>query len=205
MIEIKTHVCGELNNNCYLITDTKSGFSALVDCTEFGEGMCDFIGDAKLQYILLTHGHFDHIAGVKQMSEKYGAKVVISEQDRDMLLSSRRSLGAFFRCSQESVEADVLVLDGDLISLGESEILVLSTPGHTKGSVCYVVENSVFSGDTLFYHSCGRTDFPGGSMDEMASSLKKLAALNGDYNVYPGHDIATTLDDERKNNTVMMN
>lgn len=194
---------GSMDNNCSLIIDEKTNQSALVDCNEFSQKMIDMIGDTNLKYILLTHGHFDHIIGVKSVKEKYGAQVVISKEDEPMLNSSKLSLAAFCNAPQNNVDADIIVKDGDEITLGEIKIKVMATPGHTSGSVCYIAENCIFSGDTLFYCSCGRTDFPSGSPEQMMSSLQKLKALDGDYKVYTGHNNLTTLDFERKNNPYM--
>lgn len=194
---------GSMDNNCSLIIDEKTNQSALVDCNEFSQKMIDMIGDTELKYILLTHGHFDHIIGVKSVKEKYGAQVVISKEDEPMLNSSKLSLAVFCNAPQNNVDADIIVKDGDEIALGEIKIKVMATPGHTSGSVCYIAENCIFSGDTLFYCSCGRTDFPSGSHEQMMSSLQKLKALDGDYKVYTGHNNLTTLDFERKNNPYM--
>ena len=200
MIYVKSAVFGSLENNCYLITDKATGKSALVDCTEDSEKMLDFIKGADLEYILLTHGHFDHIGGVKSVKEVTGARVVISAPDEPMLSSSRESLAVFCGLSIEKTQADVIAFDGDTLKLGDTEISVMSTPGHTKGGVCYVCDDCIFTGDTLFYCSCGRTDFPGGSVSELSNSLKKIASLNGDYKVYAGHGNSSTLEFERKNN-----
>lgn len=202
-MKVKQQHFGSINNNCYLITDETTGKSALVDCTEASDKMYDFIGNADLEYILFTHGHFDHILGARDVKEKYGAKVVVSASDEPMLSSGKLSLASFMDAVQNNVKSDIVVSDGDVIKLGLLEIKVIATPGHTKGSVCYLVENALFSGDTLFYMSCGRTDFPSGSSDEMLASLKKLKNLNGDYTVYTGHDNITNLDFERKNNPYM--
>lgn len=194
---------GSMDNNCCLIIDEKTNQSALVDCNEFNQKMIDMIGDTDLKYILLTHGHFDHIIGVKSVKEKYGAQVVISKEDEPMLNSAKLSLAVFCNAPQNNVDADIIVKDGDEITLGKTKIKVMATPGHTSGSVCYIAENCIFSGDTLFYCSCGRTDFPSGSPEQMMSSLQKLKALDGDYKVYTGHNNLTTLDFERKNNPYM--
>lgn len=202
-MKVKQQHFGSINNNCYLITDEITGKSALVDCTEASDKMYAFIGNADLEYILLTHGHFDHIMGARDVKEKYGAKVVVSASDEPMLSSGKLSLASFMDAVQNNVKSDIVVSDGDVINLGSLEIKVIATPGHTKGSVCYLVENALFSGDTLFYMSCGRTDFPSGSSDEMLASLKRLKNLGGDYTVYTGHDNITNLDFERKNNPYM--
>lgn len=203
MLKVKMNVFGQLSNNCYLITDEKTNKSALVDCTDASQRMIDFIGDADLEYILLTHGHFDHIGGVPFIKEKFGAKIVIGAQDAKMLESGRHSLAAFCGERQVPSKADIEVYNGDIITLGKTKIKVMETPGHTKGGVCYIADGIIFSGDTLFHCSCGRTDFPGGSVSEIRESLNKLANLEGDYKVYAGHDSETTLDYERKYNPYM--
>ena len=196
---------GGMANNAFLLIDNNTNKSALIDCPEFNQAMVDLIGDTDLQYILLTHGHFDHIIGAKAVKEKYGCAIAISAEDAPMLTSGRLSLAAFCGAEQNSVEPDILLADGDEINLGDSVITVMKTPGHTKGSVCFVCGDSLFSGDTLFKLSCGRTDFPGGSWEELESSLKKISELDGDMKIYTGHDSVTTLDYEKKNNIYFRN
>ncbi|OKZ48591.1 MAG: hypothetical protein BHV89_15685 [Clostridiales bacterium 41_21_two_genomes] len=200
---VKNATFGNIQNNCYLVVDEKTNCSALVDCTEFSQKMLDFIGETDLKYIFLTHGHFDHITGVKGVKEKYGARVVISHEDAPMLSSAKLSLAAFCGGEQNIVEPDILVSDGDVVKLNDIEFKVISTPGHTKGGVCYLVGDYIFTGDTLFFCSCGRTDFPGGSSQEIIASLKKIAALDGDLKVMPGHDRLSNLNFERENNPYM--
>lgn len=203
MINVKSVLLGELGNNCYLITDEATGKAALVDCTAADAEMHSLIDGADLEYILLTHGHFDHIGGVSEIKESFGAKVVISNEDAPMLSSGRHSLAAFCGAKQNNTSADILVKDGDVIALGETEIKVMLTPGHTKGGVCYIADDVIFTGDTLFFCSCGRTDFPGGSFKEIKESLGRLAALEGDYKIYPGHERSSSLSFERQNNPYM--
>lgn len=202
-MKVSYKVFGDLDNNCYLLLDETTNKSALIDCTVADDRMRELIGDTDLQYILLTHGHFDHIGGVRDIKKEYGCKVVISSVDAPMLSSGKASLAAFCGAEQNNTEPDITVQDGDEIELGTLKIKALSTPGHTSGSVCYVVGDALFSGDTLFYCSCGRTDFPTGSSDDMIKSLKKLASLDGNYKVYTGHNQLSNLDFERKNNPYM--
>ena len=200
---VKHQVFPPLDNNCYLIVDEKTNCSALIDCSVFNDEMEALIGDTDLKYILLTHGHYDHIGGVKEVKEKYGCQVLISKQDEAMLSEAKLSLAAFTGGIQKSVRADGNVSDGDSILLGSINISVMATPGHTKGSVCYLAQDSIFTGDTLFFCSYGRTDFPGGSVKEMRNSLKKIASLEGDYQVYPGHEQLSSLAFERQYNPYM--
>lgn len=202
-MKVSYKVFGDLDNNCYLLLDETTNKSALIDCTVADDRMRELIGGTDLQYILLTHGHFDHIGGVRDIKKEYGCKVVISSVDAPMLSSGKASLAAFCGAEQNDTEPDITVQDGDDIELGTLKIKVLSTPGHTSGSVCYVVGDALFSGDTLFYCSCGRTDFPTGSSDDMIKSLKKLVSLDGNYKVYTGHNQLSNLDFERKNNPYM--
>lgn len=203
MAKVRAITLGELGNNCYIITDEASGLSALVDCADDSKEMRDFIGDSKLEYILLTHGHFDHIGGVAAIKHDYSAKVVISSEDAPMLSSGKASLSAFFGMHQEKITPDITVSDGSVIMLGETKIKVLSTPGHTKGGVCYLLDDCIFTGDTLFRGSCGRTDFPGGSSKEITESLKRLATLDDSLKVYPGHEGFSTIYFEKYNNPYM--
>jgi glyoxylase-like metal-dependent hydrolase (beta-lactamase superfamily II) len=196
----------EIFANCYLLVDEKTGESAIVDPAYYSEKIAESLKEAgmgKLKYILLTHGHFDHILGVSGLKKATGAQVVIHNDDADFLLDPKKSLAENnFPEPQLPVEADIKVADGDELFLGEEKITVVSTPGHTMGSVCYIVENDrvLISGDTLFCMTAGRTDLYGGNEEMMIESLKKLIALEGDYRVLPGHNRETTLERERTRN-----
>lgn len=195
----------EIFSNCYLLVDEESGEAAIVDPAWCGDVVKNALDgeNITLKYVLLTHGHFDHIFGVYGLQAERGAKVVIHSKDAGHLLDSKKSLAeGNFPEKQYPVIADILIKDGDVLKLGNEEIKVMSTPGHTEGSVCYILEKDrvIISGDTLFCMTAGRTDFPGGSDEKMIESLKRLIALDGDYRVLPGHNRETTLESERKRN-----
>ena len=180
----------------------------IVDPGEVTDELKEFVtGNAeKIKYIFLTHNHFDHISGVAQVKKLCGnAKIVIHSSDAEGLSNPTKSLATYFGLEQNNTVADIFVKDQDIISMGNTQILIMHTPGHSKGSVCYIVGDIIFSGDTLFEGSCGRTDFPDGSDIEMTASLKKLKELSGDYNVYPGHGNKTKLSVERTFNPYMRN
>ncbi|MBQ8028873.1 MAG: MBL fold metallo-hydrolase [Clostridia bacterium] len=202
-VEIKTIALGELATNCLLLV-SESGETAVVDPAVYDENLMFFLEEnnvSKLDYILLTHGHFDHISGIMPLKKRYGGKIVIHEKDERCFQNSEYSLLSQFGVSVELPEkADIVVTDGSVLPFGEDEIKVIHTPGHTAGSVCYLLNRFLIAGDTLFYMSMGRTDFPGGNVLQMASSLKKLCELDGDYFVWCGHGESTSLDFERKNN-----
>lgn len=195
----------EMFANCYLLVDEVTGEAAVVDPAWYTDDFKNTLAEngADLKYILLTHGHFDHIFGVHGLREATGAKVVIHGNDAGHLLDENKSLAkGNMPEPQKPVEADILVDEGDVIALGESKIKVMHTPGHTMGGVCYILEDDrvIISGDTLFCMTAGRTDFADGSDELMIASLKRLIALEGDYRVLPGHNRETTLERERTRN-----
>ncbi len=207
-MKINTFHVGIIDTNCYVLTDEKTHDSLIVDPGDVSKELLDFIKDKNIKYILLTHGHYDHILGVAKLKKIIDAPVLISEQDAPCLYDDNLSrAGLHFPEKQESVTPDRLLNDGDIIPFGNTEIKVMHTPGHTVGCVCYILaeNNIIFTGDTLFKLSMGRTDFKGGSDFEMMKSLSKLAALNGDFSVFPGHGDSTTLNFERQYNPYMRN
>ena len=195
---------GDLAANCYII-ETSEGNAVAVDTGGSFEKICRFLDDNSLTLtkILLTHGHFDHIGAAEMLAKKYNAKVYIHEKDSVMLKDRKASLadaaGGDFTAVSEFAE----IGDGDKITQDELTFEVIHTPGHTLGGVCYKCENSLFTGDTLFKLSMGRTDFPGGSASQLFNSLKKLGDMDGNFDVYPGHNEPSTLDYERKYNSYL--
>lgn len=152
----------------------------------------------KIKAVLLTHAHFDHSGNAKKLQDD-GAKIYISKIDAPKLLNND-NLSSDFGRSFDYLTADFTFGDGDMLNICGIELKVISTPGHTDGSVCFLTNNALFTGDTLFNGSVGRTDFKSGNREDMVLSIKKLFALSGDYAVYPGHDEFTTLEHERKYN-----
>jgi glyoxylase-like metal-dependent hydrolase (beta-lactamase superfamily II) len=188
-------------SNSYLIFSGKE--AAIVDPSSAPSHVTDALEEygCELKYILLTHGHYDHTKYVARVKDATGAKVCVHTLDGEMLGDSDKNCYRLFNDGEQiAPDADVLLSDGDVLPLGGESIKVLHTPGHTKGSVCYIVGDAIFTGDTLFRGSVGRTDFYGGDERELIRSLRRIAALEGEYTLYPGHEGATTLNIERKFN-----
>ena len=158
------------------------------------ESECGF----KIEAVLLTHAHFDHAGNAKKLQDD-GAKIYISELDAPKLLNEQ-NLSSDFGREFDYLTADYTIVDGQTLNVCGIDIKVIATPGHTDGSVCFLVANMLFTGDTLFLESVGRTDFITGDRNELVKSVKKLFALDGEYTVYPGHEDFTTLSHERKYN-----
>ncbi len=158
-------------------------------------------GLEDVTHILLTHGHFDHIGAAAELRRATGAKVCIHERDARMLKSSRDSLAAMTGMHLQPCEADLILQGGETLDAADMDVYVLHTPGHSGGSVCYITEDAMFSGDSLFYMSCGRTDLPGGDPAEYYDTLHNtISGLKTDYTVYTGHGPETTLLGELRHN-----
>ena len=199
-------ILSEIGTNCYILTDD-TGEGAVIDPGGFNDALVSAVKNQMktLKYILLTHGHFDHILGVYDLKELTGATVAIHEQDADCLLDDKLSMACSGREKQKYLKADLLLKGGETLFFGNTELEVLHTPGHTKGGVCYIDKKDkiIFSGDTLFHSTAGRTDFRGGSIMELLVSLKKLSEYPDDYEVMPGHNISTVLGREKVKNRFM--
>lgn len=201
-MKVKRITGGPLPTNCYLLTDEKTGETAVIDPGFWNEELKRAVQAAgKISQILLTHGHYDHLGGALCVREATGAKIFILEPEKEFPLDPELNLASMLSMAPyQPFQADRLLADKETFSLGGLTIKTLHTPGHTVGSCCFLAEDALFSGDTLFCGSMGRTDFPTGSESQMMASLRMLAGLPGDYRVYPGHEEETTLEHERKTN-----
>lgn len=206
-MEIKVFVEGPVDANNYLIIDEKSKEAVLIDCSS---GRQEFINSIKnsgvnLKYILLTHGHFDHILGVDKFKEVFGTDAYIAKEDIEQVELTPKFMPIL--AGMESVEIKSIhnyLKDGDIIKVGDIEIKAIATPGHTPGGMSYLIGDKLFSGDTLFHRSIGRCDFPGGSLDTIIKSIKeKLFTLPDDTEVFPGHGEKTTIAYEKKYNEML--
>ena len=191
---------GPIMTNCYLLCDDAAGVCCVIDPGDEPARVEQMVqrSGCELRYILLTHGHFDHCTGVAGMLERHPElPVYICEKDVTDGVGSEMQFARLPEKNQRYYK------DGDTLTLGALTISVLETPGHTPGSVCLLVGDVMFAGDTLFRGSCGRTDFPGGDYRAMLRSLGRLGKLEGNYKVYPGHEQPTNLDSERRFNPYM--
>jgi len=185
---------GNFSVFCYLIGDEESKEALFIDPAEDTDRL---ISEARshglmIKYIVNTHAHVDHVMGNAEMVKKTGAKIIIHEEDAPLLVRQPRDLLVMFR-AKPSPPADILVRDGDVIQIGKIELKVLHTPGHSPGGISLYVDGMVFTGDTLFVGSVGRTDFPGSSWEVMETSIrKKLYVLPDNTLVYPGHNYGST-------------
>jgi len=199
-LQTNTYLAVNENNNCGFIVDPGSGEEEIVS----------FIDENKIAIdaILLTHAHFDHIGGVAALLRAFDKRgmnplVVLHSMDKDKI-ASFKNLAFSMGCSIEKFVPDVLLKGGETLNVAGYKIDVIHTPGHSKGGVCYKVENVIFVGDTVFYSSYGRYDFYDGNFKELKNSImNKLFNIKGNYTLYPGHGNKTTLDFEKKYNAIL--
>ena len=208
MVEMLTFVQGPIDANNYLLIDENTKNGLLIDCSSPDDAYINEIKKLgiKLKTILLTHGHFDHILGCNRFYEEFGSEIYVSQEDIEQITYApqmTRTLGGIKIPEITSVKN--IVNEGDKFKIGNVELTALSTPGHTKGGMCYLTnDGKLFSGDTLFRRSVGRTDFAGGSFEQIQKSVReKLFKLPDDTIVYCGHGPETTIGYEKKYNEII--
>jgi glyoxylase-like metal-dependent hydrolase (beta-lactamase superfamily II) len=205
-MQMNRMILGPLRTNCYIIWENYD--AVVIDPGASGEKIAQWLTEQKLNLnkILLTHSHFDHIGGVKELKESFmKAEIVIGTNEAHKLTEKRMHFP--YPVNKEAysgLSADITVSQGDTVNAGTMCFSVLDTPGHTAGGVCYICNDWIFSGDTLFYQEVGRTDLDGGDYNSLLISLKKLNDLQGNFRIFPGHDRETTLDNERKFNPYVL-
>lgn len=205
-MKIITMHLGELDTSCY-IAASDSGNAAVIDPADNAEHILRTLkeNDLTLKLILLTHGHFDHTGAVAELKAATGAKIYIHPADADMSEDRIKNVSYLLPgYVLQPYKPDVLIDEGDSIALDEVAFTVMHTPGHTDGSVMFCTDNVIFSGDTLFSGSVGRTDFYSGSVEKQKQSLRRILALSGEYEIYPGHGEPTTLSQEKRFNPYLL-
>jgi len=191
------------SSNCWLFWDGPGGEAAVVDPSASAEDICAALEEngLVLKWIFLTHGHFDHLFALDALRQHTNAPAAIHQSDAEMLSDPVKNASAlFFGEADRYRSPERLLSDGDTISVGELSVKVVHTPGHSPGSVCYRVEDVLFTGDTLFDGGIGRTDLPGGSTARLEASLAHLAHLPGSVRIYPGHGGISNVEEQKRTN-----
>ena len=200
-MRIKRFALGQMVANCYVVFDEETRVGVIIDPGEFSQLVCNYVlkNGINVKYILLTHGHFDHVCGAADFAGRYKADIVIGSKESTMLDRLNSDFGSFEDI--DKITETVTVNDGDTLKAGGLDIKCIATPGHTAGGMCYCINGFVFSGDTLFCASVGRSDFYSGDFDELKKSIRHLYSLFPDDTVvYPGHGFSTTVGSEKHGN-----
>lgn len=194
--------------NCYIIycEDKKEGI--IVDPGGDADSILEFVRekDLKIKYIVLTHGHGDHIGGLKELKDALNAKIAIHEDDVEMLRDGDKNLSSKMLMGRVEVEPDLILKEGSILEFGNEKAEVIHTPGHTLGGICLVIQDNIITGDTLFAGSIGRTDLYGGDFDTLMKSIKeKLMKYPDATKIFPGHGSPSTIGREKQSNPFLNN
>lgn len=199
-MRVRRLTLGALDTNCWLADDGAGGPVIVIDPADAPSEILTALQGAPVEMVVLTHGHFDHIGAAREVVTATGAPLLVHEADAEAITSAAGSGGALFGFDVSAPRADRTLAGGDAVRAGALVLSVIHTPGHTPGSVCLAGEGHLFSGDTLFAGSIGRTDFAGGDMPAMRRSIARLAELPDEVRVHPGHGPETTIGRERRVN-----
>lgn len=203
---IKQFIAGLIENNMYLVMDEKSHDAVLIDAPQDIPELKNVVDElgANVKYILITHGHFDHIMGLNSLKKTLNAPAVICKDDLVISDNVNEFTRLFGVPDIVPPTYEKFVKDGDVLDVGDMQIKVIQTPGHTEGGVCYLIGENLFSGDTLFKQSVGRTDLFGGNLEKIRHSVKEvLFKLDENIKVFPGHGPITTIAYEKKYNEII--
>lgn len=196
-MKIKRIPAGIYAANCYIIIDDETKDAVVMDPGGEADDLIKAVKDegAKVKYILLTHGHADHTGAVVKLKEEFKAPLCINEEDYKMAIKGKEMYGSI------NGKIDKYINQGDVFKVGNMKIECIHTPGHTPGGVCFLIEDCIFTGDTLFAGSIGRTDFPGGDFESIIKSIReKLMILDNEIKVFPGHGLQSSIGQEKAHN-----
>ncbi|MBQ6631336.1 MAG: MBL fold metallo-hydrolase [Romboutsia sp.] len=191
--------------NMYILIDEETKKCAVVDPGGASDKILNYIraNALELEYIILTHGHGDHIGAVNKIKSQTNVKVIAHNDEKELLNDNRKNLSYSMHCGPQQLDADIYVNDKDKLELGNLKLSFIHTPGHTKGCMCIRVNDDMFTGDTLFAGSIGRTDLYGGDYRQIEKSLKKLSKFEDKVKIHPGHGPSSTLGIEKMSNPYM--
>jgi len=204
-LHVKTFTVGPLQENSYVVYRHGGSAAMIIDPGDEPDRIMDFVRQNGLdvKYIVCTHAHFDHVGALPELREQTGAKIVIHEDEREVYTAAQ-DMGAFMGYQIDRLpEPDLYVKEGDIIRMDDISFKVLHTPGHSPGSLCLYGEGILFSGDTVFAGSIGRTDFPGGSLEKMKESFRRIISLPEETRILSGHGPETTVGVEKRENFFM--
>jgi glyoxylase-like metal-dependent hydrolase (beta-lactamase superfamily II) len=199
-MDLKTLAVGPLETNCHIVWDEASKLAMVIDPGDEPDRIMDYAEGLEIKYIVLTHAHFDHAGAVPEIKQATGAAIALHPGDMEAYRSVSEQAAFWGFQSDPMPEPDIMLDEGDKLALGALSFKVLHTPGHSPGCICLLGEGVLFSGDTLFKGSVGRTDLPGGDMEQLKASFRRLLELPPETRVLPGHGPASTISEESRFN-----
>jgi glyoxylase-like metal-dependent hydrolase (beta-lactamase superfamily II) len=199
-MNLKTLAVGPLETNCHIVWDEASKLAMVIDPGDEPDRIMDYAEGLDIKYIVLTHAHFDHAGAVPEIKQATGAAIAFHPGDMEAYRSVSEQAAFWGFQSDPMPEPDIMLTESDKLDLGAMSFKVLHTPGHSPGCICLLGEDVLFSGDTLFKGSVGRTDLPGGDMEQLKASFRRLLELPPETRVLPGHGSASTISEESRFN-----